>query len=401
MSDGIKPLAGIRVVDFTRVLAGPYCAMLLGDLGADVVKVEMPGSGDPLRGQGPPFLHGNGMTFLAANRNKRSLVLDLKSERGRDIARRLCEHADILVENFRPDVMPRLGLGYETVRTLNPRLVYASISGYGADGPDSMTGAFDLTIQAIGGYMSVTGDVQGRPIKLGTSAFDLVAGMNCQAAILAALIQRGRAGHGQKVETSLLDSQIAFLERAALGYLMTSILPAKQGAAHADRAPHKAHATRDGCWIVVDGSGQEGFAALADALDMRSLCADPRFADDAARSRHRDALYAMLDRVIAGLDAADLLDRLAGSGVPAVPVNTIEEALDHCERTHRGMVRILRHPRYGHVPHVGSATRYSAFDVEQGWTAPPLVGEHGEAVLREWLGLDDDAVSGWRAECLA
>lgn len=397
MVNGLKPLEGIRVVDFSRVLAGPYCAMLLADLGADVVKVEMPGTGDPLREQGPPFLHGIGMTFLAANRNKRSLALDLKSPREHAIALRLCERADVLVENFRPDVMPRLGLGYDEIHALNPSLVYASISGYGADGPDSMTGAFDLTIQAIGGYMSMTGDRQGRPIKLGTSAFDLVAGMNCQAAILAALFQRLHRGRGQKVETSLLEGQIVFLERAALQYLMTGTMPARQGCAHATRVPHKAYATRDALWTVIDAADQGAFTALAKALDLEALLVDERFVDAASRVRHREALYGVLDREIVTLDADTLMNRLSAHGVPATPVHTIEQALAHCERTHRRMVHTLRHPVYGTVPQIHSAARYSGFDVENGWTAPPLVDEHGEAVLREWLSMSEAEIASLRA----
>lgn len=371
--------------------------MLLGDLGADVVKVEIPAGGDPLRRQGPPFLHGNGMTYLAANRNKRSLALDLKTERGRLLALRLCERADVLIENFRPDVMPRLGLGHAAIAALNPGLVYASISGYGADGPESLSGAFDLTIQAIGGYMSVTGDAQGRPIKLGTSAFDLVAGMNCQAAILAALIQRGRSGRGQKVETSLLDGQIAFLESAALSYLMTSVLPAKHGAAHAGQVPHKAFATLERRWVVIDAASQARFAALAAALGREALCQDPRFAGVDARAHHRDALYGILDREINAMPATVLMEKLAAHGLGAVPVNSIEEALAYCEATHRGMVRTLHHPDYGNVPQMGSAVTYSAFDIEDGWTAPPLVGEHSAEVLRDWLELDDAEIAGLRA----
>jgi len=391
MHGGSKPLAGLRVIDFTRVLAGPYCAMLLGDLGADVVKVEIPGSGDPLRHQGPPFLHGNGMTFLAANRNKRSLALDLKSEHGRHIARRLCAQADVLVENFRPGVMSRLGLGYDVLQADNPRLIYAAISGYGADGPDSQTGAFDLTIQALGGYMSVTGDAQGRPIKLGTSAFDLVAGMNCQAAILAALIQRGRTGRGQRIDTCLLDGQIVFLERAALGYLMQGALPDRHGASLADRAPYKAHATRDGRWVVIDGTGAQRFAALAAALHLPALPDDVRFLDDALRLKHRQALYAILDQAIATWDADALLAHLTNHEVPITRVHTIEEALAYCEQTHRRMIHTLRHPVYGDIPQVGASIRYSAFDVESGWTPPPEVGEHSAAILRDWLGEADAA----------
>jgi crotonobetainyl-CoA:carnitine CoA-transferase CaiB-like acyl-CoA transferase len=383
-----RPLTGIKVIDFTRVLAGPYCAMLLGDLGADVVKIELPGIGDAIRWQGPPFFHGNGMTYLAANRNKRSLALDLKSERGKELALRLCAQADVLVENFRPDVMPRLGLGFEALHRINPRLVYASISGFGADGPDSLQGAFDLTIQAICGYMSITGDPLGRPIKLGTSAFDLIAGMNCRSAILAALLQRGSTGRGQKVETSLLESQVVALANAALEYLITSVLPAKHGAAHPSRVPHKAFQTADG-WVVIGAADRAGFAALLSVIGRSDLLADPRYQDGASRVEHRASLYEILDREIRAAVSTDLVARLAAAGVSCNAVNTIEQALAYCRSVHRDMIVQLQHPVYGQVPSVASAVTYSAFDANAGWTAPPLVGEHSAGVLQQWLGLSE------------
>jgi crotonobetainyl-CoA:carnitine CoA-transferase CaiB-like acyl-CoA transferase len=383
-----RPLTGIKVIDFTRVLAGPYCAMLLGDLGADVVKIELPGIGDAIRRQGPPFFHGNGMTYLAANRNKRSLALDLKTERGKALALRLCSQADVLVENFRPDVMPRLGLGFDALRSANPRLVYASISGFGADGPDSLQGAFDLTIQAICGYMSITGDPDGRPIKLGTSAFDLVAGMNCRSAILAALLARASTGRGQKVETSLLESQVVALANTALEYLITAVLPAKHGAAHASRVPHKAFQTADG-WAVIGASDASGFAALLTVIGRTDLLADSRFQSDRSRVEHRVSLYEILDSEIRSAFTADLVARLSAAGVMCTAVNTIEQALAYCRSAHRDMIVQLDHPVYGRVPSAGSAVTYSSFDAHEGWTAPPLVGEHSAVVLQQWLGLTE------------
>ncbi|MBV6306121.1 CoA transferase [Candidimonas humi] len=386
-----KPLTGIKVVDFTRVLAGPYCAMLLADLGADVVKVEMPGSGDAIRRQGPPFFHGNGMTYLAANRNKRSLGLNLKADRGNAIARRLCMAADVVIENFRPDVMPRLGLGYDELSQSNPRLIYASISGFGATGPDSVTGGFDLTVQALGGYMSVTGAADGRPIKLGTSAFDLIAGMNCQAAIMAALLQRISTGRGQKVETSLLEGQVVFLADQALDYLMHGTLPRKHGAAHANRVPCKVFRAADG-WLLIDASRQDRFVALLGILGRSKLADDTRFADALARSRNAEALYEMLDAAIASRTCSELRGELDADAVPCTRINDIEAALAHCRATQRDMIHIVRHPVYGELPQVGSAASYSAFDIHAGWTAPPLPGEHSAEVLRDWLGISQNEV---------
>lgn len=393
-----KPLTGIKVVDFTRVLAGPYCAMLLGDLGADVIKIELPLGGDPIRRQGPPFLHGNGMTYLAANRNKRSLTLDLKSARGTALARRLCNEADVLVENFRPDVMARLGLGYPQLSQDNPRLIYASISGFGADGPDSLCGAFDLTIQALGGYMSITGDPDGRPIKLGNSAFDLAAGMNCQSAILAALIQRHTTGKGQKIETSLLESQVVCLANVALEYLITRALPARYGAAHAREVPHKVFRTADG-WLLIAAASQQQFLLLVDALERRELGDDPRFADAASRVEHRSQLLRELDDAVRGFDTETLSCRLARAGVMHTRVNSIADALDYCRSVHRDMVRSLPDGTGGTLPQVASAATYSGFDVHDGWTSPPQrPGEHGPAVLRDWLGMEDREIAALQAE---
>ncbi len=390
-----KPLSGIRVVDFTRFFAGPYCAQLLGDLGAEVVKVEMPGEGDPLRLQGPPFHHGNGITFYATNRNKRSLTLDMQTDEGRKVAQRLCLKADVVLDNFRPDVMPRLGLGYESLAKENPRLVYAAISGFGADGPDMKQGAFDLTIQAVGGYMSITGERGGAPIKLGTSAFDMLAGMNCHAAIIAALLQRSVTGKGQKVETSLLEAEVAFLVNAALEYLITGVEPQKWGSEHAQQVPYKAFKTADG-WAVIAAGFPSLYGGFCKVLGREDLITDPRFADMAGRVTHRDVLYGILDAEVLKHSTAQIIAALEAAKVPCAPVNTMQRVFDHRQVKHRRMHLTLTHPVYGEVPTLGSAAKYSGFEVADGWTAPPLLGEDTDTVLREWLALGDDEIAKLR-----
>lgn len=382
-----KPLTGIRVLDFTRFFAGPYCAQLLGDLGAEVVKVEIPDGGDPLRGQGPPFHHGNGITFYATNRNKRSITLDLQSDEGKRTARALCLKADVVLENFRPDVMPRLGLGYEHLEAEAPRLVYASISGFGPDGPDKLQGAFDLTIQALGGYMAITGERGGAPIKLGTSAFDMLAGMNCQAGILAALLQRATTGKGQKVETSLLESEVAFLVNAAMEFLLTGEEPQKWGSEHAQQVPYKAFQTADG-WAVIAGGFQNLYEAFMKVLGREDLATDPRFGKLSARVANRRELYAILDAEVRKFASADIIAKLEAAKVPCAPVNNMAQVFAHRQVQHRQMQLELKHPQYGAVPSLGSAIKFSSFDVHEGWTAPPLLGEDTEAVLREWLGTE-------------
>ena len=390
-----KPLSGIRVVDFSRFFAGPYCAQLLGDLGAEVVKVELPGNGDPLRIQGPPFLHGNGITFLATNRNKRSLTLDMQTEDGKKVARRLCLKADVVLENFRPDVMPRLGLDYESLAKDNPRLVYASISGFGADGPDMNLGAFDLTIQAVGGYMSITGERDRAPIKLGTSAFDMLAGMNCHSAILAALLQRSVTGKGQKVETSLLEAEVAFLVNAALEYLITGVEPQKWGSEHAQQVPYKAFRTADG-WAVIGAGFPNFYEALCKLLGREDLLTDPRFADMPGRVTNREVLYGILDAEVVKHETDKLMAELEAAKVPCAPVNNMQQVFSHRQVKHRGMRQTLHHPAYGDVPSLGAAAKYSGFEVTAGWTAPPLLGEDTDAVLREWLALNDGELAQLR-----
>jgi succinate--hydroxymethylglutarate CoA-transferase len=370
--------------------------MLLADLGADVVKIEIPGKGDLLRTQGPPFFHGMGITFLATNRNKRSITLDLQSEQGKKIAYDLCMNADVLVENFRPDVMPRLGLGYEQLAPKNPKLVYGAISGLGADGPDRLQGALDVTIQGIGGYMSITGEVGGRPMKLGTSAFDMVSGMNCQSAILAALLQRVSTGRGQKIETSLLEGEVAFLANAALEYLVTGNNPKKWGSEHAQLAPLKVYETSDG-WVVIVAGYQNMFESFAKVLGRDEWITDPRFIDLSSRVTNRDALNETVEAELIKFKTDDLIAKLEAAKVPCAPVNNMEQVFSHRQVLHRNMLMQVEHAKYGKLPQLGPAVKYSEFDVTESWTAPPLLGEHTESVLQEWLGLRSEDIAGLRA----
>ncbi|MBV6306119.1 CoA transferase [Candidimonas humi] len=387
-----KPLSGIRVVDFTRFFAGPYCAQLLGDLGAEVIKLELPGTGDPLRLQGPPFFAGNGITWYATNRNKRSITIDLQKPEGQEVARDLCLKADVVLENFRPNVLKKFGLDYETLSKESPKLIYASISGFGPDGPDADLGAFDLTIQALGGYMAITGDRDGAPIKLGTSAFDMLAGMNCQSAILAALFQRASSGAGQKVETSLLESEVAFLANAALEYLITGKEPQKWGSEHAQQVPYKAFKTSDG-WAVIGAGFQNFYEAFVKILGCPELATDPRFKEMNGRVTHRDELYALLDAEVLKFTTADIIAKLEAARVPCAPVNNMAQVFGHRQVKHRKLEMDLNHPSYGKVPTLGPAACYSSFDITEGWTAPPVLGEHTDAILKEWLGYGEDRIS--------
>lgn len=387
-----KALTGMKVLDFTRLFAGPFCTMLLGDLGADVVKVEAD-DGDPIRHQGPPFYEGHSMSFLAVNRNKRSIVLDLKTGEGKALAQQLARSADVIVENFRPGVMDRLGLGYENVAADNPKVVYASMSGMGADGPDRDLGAFDLTIQAEGGYMSITGERGGAPIKLGTSAFDLICGQYAMGAIVTALFDRERTGRGQRLETSLFESELTFLVDAAMEYFLTGRNREKLGSQHASQAPYQAFQTADG-WIVIGAGMQNLFASLLKVLGRSELIEDARFANLAARVRNRTELLKILNGELIRHSTAWLIERLRAEGVPCAPVNNIEQVFKHRQALHRGMLQHVEHPQYGRIPVIGPAVKYGSFDITDDWKAPPLLGEHTGAVLHDWLGrgADDSSV---------
>lgn len=379
-----KPLSGIKVLDFTHLLAGPYCTMLLGDMGADVVKVEPPG-GDSTRHQGPPFHQGLGLTYLAANRNKRSVTLDLRNAEARAVGQALAAKADVIVQNFRPGVMERLGLDYVRLAKVNPRLVYCSLSGFGLSGPLAEKGAFDLTIQAIGGYMSITGERGGAPVKLGTSAFDLVAGLHALSGILAALVQRDRTGRGEHVQTSLLEGEVAFLVNAGLEAVLAGTEPTKWGSEHAQAVPYKAFQVSDG-WIAIAAAVQPLFEAFVKVIGLEELIRDPRFATPKDRVTHRTELYDILDRHLLNTKVEELVRQLDAVGVPCAPVNSVGEVMRHPQVLECGMLKEVQHPSYGVVSLIGSAIKFADTDLSQGWRAPPLLGEHTQDVIKEWGG---------------
>ena len=378
-----KPLTGIKVLDFTRLFAGPFCTMLLGDLGADVAKVEAP-EGDPIRHQGPPFYKDHSFSFLAANRNKRSIVIEMKSPDGKSLARQLALAADVIVENFRPGVMKRLGLDYESLAVERPGLIYVSMSGFGGDGPFSDVGAFDLTIQAEGGYMSLTGQRNGEPIKLGTSAFDLVCGQYAMGAVMTALYDRSRTGKGQLIETSLFEGEISFLVDAGMQYLTTGVSKGKWGSEHAQLVPYKAFQASDG-WVVIGAGVQNLYERFVEVIGRTDLSTDARFADLSGRVTNREALYEILGNEIRRFTVAELVKKLAGAQVPCSPINNMEQVFKHPQALHRGMVQEVEHAAYGPLSVIGPAVKYSGFDIASEWQAPPLLGEHTDAVPKDWL----------------
>ncbi|MBX0329501.1 CoA transferase [Oscillochloris sp. ZM17-4] len=388
-------LDDILILDLSRVLAGPYGTMVLSDFGARVVKVEQPGQGDETRTWGPPFAaDGQSAYFLCANRNKESITVNLRSPEGRAIVRALAARADVLIENFKVGTMAALGLGYESLRELNPGLVYCAITGYGQDGPYARRPGYDTVIQAQGGLMSVTGPAEGGPFKVGVAVVDITAGLYAASAILAALHHRARAGEGQLIDIALFDVQLSWLANVASAYLVSGSPPARQGNAHATIVPYQPFAAADGHVMVAVGNDGQ-FARLCGALGRPEWATDPRFTSNPARVAARDELVPMIAEVMAGRPAAAWVEALLAADVPCAPVNDIPAALADPQAQARGMVREI--PAEGGPPVrlVGPAPKLSATPAAVR-SAPPRHGQHTEAVLRELLGYDQARIAELR-----
>ena len=388
-------LSGMTVLDLTRVMSGPYCTLMLADLGARVIKVERPGRGDDTRAWGPPFVGGESAYFLSVNRNKESLTLDFKQPEGRRILDALIARADILVENFTPGTLERIGLDYTSLAVTFPRLVYASISGYGQTGPLAQRAGYDAVTQAESGLMSVTGPVEGPPSRLGIPIGDLAAGLFATQGILAALVARASTGRGQHVDVSMLDSVAALLTYHASAYLTTGQAPPRMGNGHASIVPYNTFSARDGLLMLAVGNDDQ-WRRFCIAAEQPDLAADSRFATNAQRVRDRATVEPVVQRIIGGRDRCEWVDRLGVAGVPCGVVRSIGEVLESPEIGARGMLATALHPTAGEIRMVAHPARLSGAAARPD-IAPPLVGQHTDAILTEDLGLSADTLAGLRS----
>ena len=396
------PLAHLTVLDLSRVLAGPWCTQLFADLGATVIKVERPGAGDDTRAWAPPYLKdaaGRDTTesayYLACNRGKRSVAIDFTRPEGRDLVLGLARGCDVLIENFKVGGLAKYGLDYPSMAARDPRLVYASITGFGQDGPYAERAGYDFIIQGMSGFMSVTGERDGLPgggpQKAGIAITDIVTGMYAAVAILAAIAHRDRTGRGQHVDCALLDSAVAMMAVMNMNYLVSGVAPGRVGNAHPNIVPYEAFACADGHLILAVGNDAQ-FAKFCAVAGVPEWAADPRFAKNSDRVRHRDTLVPMVAAVVATRTQHDWLAALEEAGVPCGPINRLDAVFADPQVVARGLRVDLPHPLAGHVPQVGPPFKLSATPAAPE-RAPPLLAEHTEAVLRERLGLDDATIA--------
>jgi crotonobetainyl-CoA:carnitine CoA-transferase CaiB-like acyl-CoA transferase len=384
------PLSGFTIVDLTRVLSGPYCTMILADLGARVIKVEQPGKGDDTRAWGPPFLGEESAYFLSINRNKESVTLDFKPAAGREILERLIAKADVFVENFRPGTLDRAGFGWDAVHAKYPRLVYASISGYGQTGPRREEAGYDAVMQAEGGLMSVTGE-EGRPgYRLGVAITDMVAGLYCAQGISAALLARERTAKGQRVDIGMLDTTAALLTYQAANWFATGVTPKRQGNRHATIAPYETFTTSDGEIVIAVGNDQI-WQRFCPAIGLPELAADPRFATNKDRMANYDAMRPPIDRVFRTRSCAEWIRILNDAGVANGEVRDIGQMLNDPQLGARRMIETLMHPTVGATRVIGAPIKLSETSASVR-TPPPVLGQHTDAVLAE-IGYDAPAIA--------
>ncbi|MGR9049599.1 CaiB/BaiF CoA transferase family protein [Halobacillus faecis] len=388
-------LEGIRVLDLTRVLAGPYCSMILGDLGAEIIKVEAPGGSDETRTWGPPFKEGVSAYYLCANRNKKSLTLDLKSTEGKEVLEKLVKESDVVINNFKTGTMDRLGVGYDHLKDLNPRIVFCSITGFGETGPYKHLPGYDFIIQAMSGLMSITGDDQSGPQKLGVAITDILTGLYACIGIQTALLERERSGEGQKIDLSLYDSAVSSLINIGSNFLMTGKVPERLGNHHANIVPYQTFRSCDGEMVIAVGNDRQ-FAQLCSIVGQPSLAAEPRFSTNAGRVENREELSRILQERFLNEDTAYWKSRCQEKQIPFGPIQSLAEVCKDEQLKARDMFLTCKHPKAGDVEMIGSPLKLSRTPVDYR-QHPPEAGEHTEEILTR-LGYDKKTIRQWKKD---
>jgi crotonobetainyl-CoA:carnitine CoA-transferase CaiB-like acyl-CoA transferase len=388
-------LEGIRVLDLSRIIAGPFCSQILGDMGAEVIKVEQPGVGDDSRTWGPPFIQEESVYFFSINRNKKSVTVNMKDPRGRTIIRELARRSDVLLENFKPGTLAKLGLDWEDLRRDNPRLVFCSISGFGRTGPSAERGGYDVIVQAVGGLMGITGDPEGPPVKVGVAMTDIGTALYAHGAILAALYARDRTGEGQRIDVSLLETQIAALINIASSYLNAGEIPEKWGTAHVNIVPYQAFKMQDG-YMIIGAANDRLWVKLCEAIGLAEVGRDPKYASNAQRVEHRKEIVRLLEARLTTKTRKEWESILAPLGIPCGPINRMDEVFADPQVQHLRMVLEAGHSHVGTIRMVRNPVTFSGTPVDLRH-APPRLGEHTEDVLRDLLGYSATEVAALKA----
>ena len=386
------PLEGLRVLDMSRVLSGPYATMILGDYGADIIKIERPGLGDDTRAFGPPFCGDQSVYFMSINRNKRSVCIDFKNKRGAELIKRLAERSDVLIENFMPGKLAEMGLSYEDIKAVAPGIIYCSVTGYGQSGPYSNRGGYDVTAAAIGGLMHITGEPEGDPCRVGVAITDITTGLYAHGAIMAALFEKQRTGQGRYIDCSLLASQVAVLSHLAGNYLNADVEATRIGAGHHNIVPYQAFKTKDGNIVVVAGNDGQ-FKALCKRINMEHLLDDERFKTNGLRVQNRDILVPMIQDCLLQENTSHWLKVLDKGGFPFGAINSMSQVFEDPQVKHLGMVQELEHPTVGTLKLAGPAVAFDGKAEMKKATSPPLLGEHTREVLQEILHYEEGYIN--------
>ena len=392
-----QALADIKVLDLSRVLAMPYCSMMLGDLGAEIIRVERPGVGDETRHWGPPWAGELSAYYLCTNRNKKCITIDLKKKEGQEIIRRLAQRSDIFLENFLPGNLAEMNLGYEDIKALNPKIIYASVTGYGQNGPYRDFPGFDFIIQAQGGLMSVIGDSDGPPMKVGVAIVDITAGLFACSAILAALHYREQAGIGQHIDIALLDAQVAWLANQASNYLVSGKVPRRMGNAHPNIVPYETFQARDGIYVALGVGNDNQWRKFCKLAKLEHLIDDPRYASNPKRVENRKELVSILQKIFLQKDSGEWISLLTEAEIPSGPINTIDRVFADPQVLARQMLVGMEHAAIGPIKLVGSPMKLSETPVQYR-IPPPLLGEHTEEILRDVLGYDKTKIARLKKE---